>query len=148
MGTYRRGVIKTEKRAWKQKKEKGYTMLEVLVAISILSFGLLSLASMQVAAINGNSGANRLTEATTWAQDKLEDLMALPGTHADLSNGNHGPQTAASGNNNYTIDWNVVDNVNPGDPIDNAKLVTVTVRWQQKGAVRTTQLFYIRPGLL
>jgi len=118
------------------------------VAISILSFGLLSLASMQVAAINGNSGANRLTEATTWAQDKMEDLMALPGIHADLSSGNHGPQTTASGNNDYTVDWNVVDNVNPGDPINNAKLVTVTVTWQQKGVIRTTQLSYIRPGLL
>ena len=148
MGTYRKGVVKITRRACRQKREKGFTMLEVLVAISILSFGLLSLASMQVAAINGNSGANRLTEATTWAQDKLEDLMALPGTHADLSDGNHGPVTAASGNNNYTIDWNVVDNVNPGDPIDNAKLVTVTVTWQHKSATRTTRLSYIRPGLL
>ena len=52
--------------------EGGFTLLEVIVAVSILTFGLLAVASMQLTAIHGNYNASNITEATTVAQDRLE----------------------------------------------------------------------------
>ena len=59
-------------------RNEGLTLLEVLAAIAILSFGLLAVATMQGSSIKGNSQAIGTTEAITLAQDKLEQLMRLP----------------------------------------------------------------------
>jgi prepilin-type N-terminal cleavage/methylation domain-containing protein len=58
--------------------EAGFTLLEVIMAIAILTFGLLAVASMQSSAIQGNYTARLQTEGTTWAQDRMEKLLALP----------------------------------------------------------------------
>lgn len=130
-----------EKKVKKHWREQGLTLLEVIVATSILTFGLLAVASMQTASIRGNAFANRLTQGATWAQDKLEELMALPDNDNQLSAGNHDPETAMSGNNSYTIRWTV----DPAIPVDNAKLITVTVTWRDRGVERTTELKCVRP---
>jgi len=57
-----------------KQNDKGFTLLEVLIAILILSVGLLGMASLTVAIINGNKFSNDLTTATTLAQDKMEDV--------------------------------------------------------------------------
>jgi len=56
------------------KKTDGFTLLEVLVAIVILSVGLLGMASLTVGIIKGNSFSNKVTTATTLAQEKMEDV--------------------------------------------------------------------------
>ena len=58
----------------KKVKENGFTLLEVLIAILILSVGMMGMASLTVAIINGNRFSNDLTTATTLAQDKMEDV--------------------------------------------------------------------------
>jgi type IV pilus assembly protein PilV len=70
------------KRMTEDIKERGFTLVEIMITIAILSIGLLAIASMQIRAIEGNASADRLTEATSWGQDKLEELMALPYTQA------------------------------------------------------------------
>jgi len=57
MRSYQKHINDMEKRIMKLKREKGFTLLEVIVAISILSFGLLAIASMQISAMRGNSFA-------------------------------------------------------------------------------------------
>jgi type IV pilus assembly protein PilV len=119
------------------KHKEGFTLLEVLVAISILSFGLLAVASMQVAAIQGNSVAHTVTEGTTAAMDRIEQLAALPYNDADLDAGTH-----TETQDNYTIEWVVVD---PGT-VANTKVITVTVSRQDRGGVtRETELTWIKP---
>lgn len=61
---------------------QGLTLLEVLAAMAILSFGLLAIATMQASSIKGNSQAIGITEAITLAQDKVEELMRLPYNNA------------------------------------------------------------------
>ena len=58
--------------------QNGFTLIEVIIAIFILTIGILGAAAMQVASIDGNSKANKLTEAATWGGNELETLMALP----------------------------------------------------------------------
>ena len=59
-------------------KDEGFTLIEVLIAITIFAVGLLAVATMQLSAINVNSTAGQITTRMTWAQDKLEKLTALP----------------------------------------------------------------------
>ncbi len=62
--------------------QKGFTLVEIMVAVVILSIGLLAVASMQVTAVNTTSSASSTTEATNLAQIKLEELMALQYTRS------------------------------------------------------------------
>ena len=130
----------------KNKSEAGFTIVEVIMAISILSIGLLAMAKMQIMAIQGNSSARWQAEQTTHAQDKMEEIIALSYTHADLD-----PDPAANPHNegnppdSYAISWTVIDSDNPGGTgfaVPDTKLITVTVT----GLDKTTVLTGIKPN--
>lgn len=59
-------------------KSNGFTLIEVLVALVILAISLLALAGLMTTTTKNNSTGGRITEAATLAQDKLEELRALP----------------------------------------------------------------------
>lgn len=122
--------------------QSGFTMVEVMVALGILAFGILAVASMQTSSLRGTRTAHCVTEATTAAMDKVEDLMMLPYTDADLSNGAHGPEYDAT--NTYRIDWTVTDDV----PVESTKAIDVTVQWQERGVIRTSSLTYIKMDVI
>jgi type IV pilus assembly protein PilV len=117
-------------------------MVEVMVALGILAFGILAVASMQTSSLSGTRTAHRVTEATTIAMDKVEDLMMLAYTDADLSNGSHGPEYDAT--NTYRIDWTVNDDM----PLESTKTIDVTVRWQARGVTKTSSLTYIKMDVI
>ena len=131
----------------KEREEKGFTLLEVMIAVAILAFGILAVASMQTSSMYGDSVANRLTEGTGWAGSKMEELLAIPETDARLSTGTHGPETVMSGVSRYEVNWEVIDSVDSLNPLEDAKLIVVTVTWQDKGNPKSTELRCIRPGL-
>ena len=58
--------------------EPGFSLIEVMVAILILTVGLLSLAQMMVLATNSNSLSGRMTSASALAKEQLERLKAAP----------------------------------------------------------------------
>ncbi|MBT8406813.1 MAG: type IV pilus modification protein PilV, partial [Deltaproteobacteria bacterium] len=64
-------------KSWGKHCQSGFSMVEVLVAILLLTVGLLALATMQTQAVASNNYGNKLTEATFLAQDKLEELRLL-----------------------------------------------------------------------
>lgn len=138
----------TDQKTGRPVREGGFTLLEVIIAISILTFGLLAVASMQTTAIRGNDNASNITEATTFAQDTLEDLMALRYTNSGLDDVNPGfgtPTThAIAAPTGYTGLSYTVDDDNP---ITNAKLITVTITWQDKGVQRRTVLTSVKPRM-
>ena len=136
-----------KRKCMKEREEKGFTLLEVMIAVAILAFGILAVASMQTSSMYGNSVANRLTEGTGWAGSKMEELLAIPETDAQLSTGTHGPETVMSGVSRYEVNWEVIDSVDSLNPLEDAKLIVVTVTWQDKGNPKSTELRCIRPGL-
>ena len=109
------------------KNENGYTLIEVLIALTIFAVGLLAVAGMQTSAIRMNSTAGNLTNLTTWGMDKIEELIALPYSD-DLLDSAGNPHQELLGN--YTISWTVIDN----NPVTNTKNITVTVTGRGKRA--------------
>ena len=53
----------------------GFTILEVMIVIGILSFGLLSLAAMQIQAMKGSDRGRHATNAAAIAESKMEQLQ-------------------------------------------------------------------------
>lgn len=107
--------------------ESGFTLIEILIAMVILSFGLLSLASMQIVAIRVNTSSDELSRGTTLVQDKIEQLMSLPMTHASLADptpvGTCQAYTEADPPRGYTVAW-CVDNTTTS-----VKTINVTASW-------------------
>ena len=117
--------------------EEGFNLIEVLVAISILTIGLLAVAKMQGTALSGNSFAGAVTESSTLAQDRLEILLSLPYNDPTLVNG---VETLPDG---HTRTWTVTDD----NPVLNSKFITVTVTRPFKGGTRTSRLISVKPQL-
>jgi prepilin-type N-terminal cleavage/methylation domain-containing protein len=97
----------------KKGSQEGFSLVEVLVAILLLTVGLLALAKMQTQAVASNSYGNQLTQATFLAQDKLEELRLLNECFLEVS---AKPQISWT-----TADQDVVDNYNSqlSDAVDN-----------------------------
>lgn len=121
----------------RENTEKGFTLLEVIFAISILTVGILAVASMQISSIRGNAFAQDTSEASTWAMDRVEKLMDLPYNHSDLDNGNHTDPNNPY-NNRYNISWDVVSDV----IINGTKTVTVTVTWSDHGVTKNVVMTF------
>jgi type IV pilus assembly protein PilV len=137
----------------KTKEEKGFTLLEVIVAISLLTFGLLSVASMQVAAMRGNAFAGAVTEATTLAGDRLEYLMTLdyddPTDLDDVDgDGTAGLDDATAGTADhsttydsetgiqYNLYWNTARNI----PTTDNTTIKVIVTWEDHGVEKKASM--------
>jgi prepilin-type N-terminal cleavage/methylation domain-containing protein len=58
----------------KRGESKGFTLMEVMIAIVVLSVALLALAGLQIISIQGNSFGNHMTEAMTLAKDLMEEM--------------------------------------------------------------------------
>lgn len=58
--------------------QRGLTLIEVLVAVTILALALLALAPLFTGAVQSNASANQLTNANTLAREKLEELSGYP----------------------------------------------------------------------
>jgi len=106
-------------------KPKGFTLIEVLVALVILSFSLLALAGLMVTTTKNNSFGSHMTEAATFAQDKLEELRAIK--WENLIDGNNTDQQGGSTGINYTRNWNVTTN-------GSLKTITINLNWNDRTA--------------
>lgn len=60
------------------------SLIEVLVAATVLALALLGLAPMFTGAVRSNASANQLTNANTLAREKLEELSGFPRNNARL----------------------------------------------------------------
>jgi type IV pilus assembly protein PilV len=137
--------------------EGGFTLLEVIISISILSIGILGVATMQSAAIRANFFAGSTSTGTTWASDKMEELIAL--AYEDFEDANledkdgdadagldHATAGTADYNENqsgYTIFWNVSED----SLLNDTKTIRVIVTWTDHGVAKTATMTYAVPKI-
>ncbi len=102
----------------------GFTLMEVLVAMLILSVGLLGTAALITGIINSNKLSNRISAATVLAQDKMEEIRGVGYDDAEDEDGTEDYNIIP----NYPLYKRITDVV-AGDPAAGMKKITVTVYW-------------------
>jgi prepilin-type N-terminal cleavage/methylation domain-containing protein len=65
--------------------QRGMTLIEVLVALSILALAVLALAPLFTMSIRTNASSMHLTNANTLAREKLEELSGYPRNNPRLT---------------------------------------------------------------
>ncbi|MGD2187061.1 MAG: prepilin-type N-terminal cleavage/methylation domain-containing protein [Desulfobacterales bacterium] len=116
----------------KTKENQGFTLIEVLIAMSVFAIGILAVWTMQIAAIHNNATAKLRTEATIlaakWAENRLSmDYATLPDGRNFLPTDPDDPAWYA---NVYTIEQFVaLDN-----PIASTATIEIRVCWQENQA--------------
>ncbi len=115
-------------------KSSGFTLIEVLIAAVILTFGLLAMATFLGSLVSKNSGNERRTMATLIAQDKVEDLRGLA-LKNDISSADNSTDTVTTQAGTFNRAWTIVE-----DFVGLSDEVTVVVTWDgtSQGATQYT----------
>lgn len=125
--------------------ERGFSLLELMVALIVLSIGVLAVARLFPAGTHGQTQDKLQSTASYLAQEELERLGGLAFTDAELSIGRHPSGTAvvACGPSNRWSRWYLVEAVAP--PLDDLKRVTMHVTWATAGGRSIVISTYVRP---
>lgn len=129
MSTYRPGC------------DRGFTLVEIMIAVFILVIALLGLISTTVIVIKSNSLSKTMTAATTLARDKMEPLKKTG--YNDLTGGtdycdkDSACQSTSTANSVYTRTWTVSAD---GVPAAGLKTIAMTVQWNWQGSPHSVSM--------
>jgi len=127
-----------------RRAERGASLIELMIALVVLSLGILAVARLFPAGARAQASDRMMTSATYHAQEKLEELSRLTWADPALVDGRHPPGSAtealgASGK------WRRFYQVSTlPAPLDNLKRVTVTVAWTFLGDRSVQSTTYLR----
>jgi Tfp pilus assembly protein PilV len=107
----------------------GFSLIEVLFALTFLAVGILAVAAMIPAGTRGVSQSRILTSGLMAAQVKLEELKGTP--FSSLNAGTFSDTTSV-----FTRTWTVTDSV----PMAGCKKIDVVSRWTDSHGTESTQL--------
>ena len=108
----------------------GYTLIELMFVVVILSIGILATAKLFPMASREQVRDRMRTAGSYYAQDKIETLRGLGFNDPALDDGRH-PAGTATENVGPTGSWHrfyVIESMD--DPLPNLKRVSVTVYWK------------------
>lgn len=138
---------------------RGFTLIEVAIAVAILGIGLTTLLSLQSRYIKNYQHEENLTQAALYAQYlmtmiEVNDTVPEPGTSDK-------PLAEALGGSGYfdkddltakesLKDWRAIQEVNSIDidPVKDAlRQISVSVSWDDQPGNRFTAVLFVRPGV-
>lgn len=102
---------------------RGFTLVEVVVAIVMLAFGVLASASLTAALMRSNRGVTNRTRAVEVLREKVEDLQSE--RYADIVSGT---DVRGVRGISYARSWTVTANT----PAANLKTIQLTVTWSDR----------------
>jgi type IV pilus assembly protein PilV len=103
--------------------DDGFTLIEVMIALVVMSIGLTALASVQISAIQGNAFSKRMTTAVSIVDEKMEQIKSNLYTEIVSESSSQITQS----NLNFTRQVTVTNN----SPLTNTKTINVTVSWSE-----------------
>ena len=86
----------------------GMTLIEVIVAVTLLAIGLLSVAGLGITALKTTRGGSQQTVAAAVAQSRFDSLSSLPCRTLAVST----PTTGTATTRGVVERWRVVDGFN------------------------------------
>ena len=107
--------------------EKGFTLIETLMAIAVIAIGLLALAALQTTSISGTTRANKHSMAVLLAEDQIEAYRNMPYDSI--------PASPLSESGATLSPWGIftrTTTVHDGTPVSGSKTITVNVSWPDK----------------
>ena len=132
-----------ERRGPSSRSERGSTIAEVMIALVILSIGILAVSQLFPASSRSQVQARMTNSANYYAQEKLEQIRGLSWTDTGLTDGRH----PASGDEplGTSQQWHRYYEVRTlAAPLASLKKVTVTVQWSLGGPRSVTSTTYVR----
>lgn len=135
-------------------REAGFTLIEALIALVVVAFGMLAIAGFQMTLSRGADVAKQRSEAVRLAQEKMEQLRAFTAVETDATRldytadvvGSITPEVITAGsaypgttytylsNTNFQRSWSVKRSNGTTDAVgtDLQKWITVTVAWTDR----------------
>ena len=119
---------------------RGFTMLEVLVALIVIGIGVFSLTAMIPMGTRSNTKSGQQTRGSELAAVTMERLLSTPYNEPDLDAGSHN-DTANPYPGGYYVSWSIdVD-----QPIAHCKRITVETHWPTATALNKVRLVGVNP---
>ncbi len=118
----------------------GFTLIEVMVALTIMSVGVLSIGMAQLSALKLSTLSNRLSQGMYLAEEQMETFRSMPWgpTFTTAAANVPDPQgllTPVQGNAaQFNRSWTITPNAPPHGLTE----ITVTVVWTNSNNVRQT----------
>jgi type IV pilus modification protein PilV len=131
------GLLKraaTEGRPYKERRgeirlnQKGFSLIEVLLALVILAIGILAIAGMQITSMRGNFFSDNIMQASILGQDRLEHLRSLTLDATTFSLGTHDDGFIAIRGTTFTRTYVVEQH--PNASLTDSRVIRVFVRWR------------------
>lgn len=137
-----------------RRAQGGFSLIEVLVAVLVVSVGVLGVAALQLVSLQNNTSALLRTQAFQYAYDIIDRARANPGTSYAIAMDDDPPgvvdcenaECGAAQMRAYDLNtWltNVAADLPSGDGevAEAGDMVTVTIRWQdERGGANTLDL--------
>jgi type II secretory pathway pseudopilin PulG len=134
-----------QSRSCRARRQTGFTLVEALIALLVMAFGMLAIAGLQVTMSRNSDLAKQRSEAVRLAQLKIEELRSFDGlaagsgtwTYTDnvVSNPVGTPEVITAGSNTtFTRAWSVLrsDGVTAATGSDLEKWINVSVVWDDR----------------
>lgn len=116
------------------KSESGFSLIEVVIALGVLGFGILAAFSMQTYSIRGNANANKITQEATWGADGLERILDFDYDKI-INDGDRPDLTGYLDASLYNVTWTVT----PDTPLEDMATIQVNIASLQDGRQVTLQ---------
>ena len=117
--------------------KKGFSLLELIIAIAVLSIGLVGILQIFPIGLRASQRAGMMTKASFLAQNKIEDVK-LAGFEAITELPPKIPLSGKDGDLEWTISIGDValDGVESGEDM---RKVAVTVTWPERNTTRSKE---------
>lgn len=120
-------------------KNRGFTLIEVLVAVAILSIGLMAVATMTARSTLQDSRAYYLTRGSLIIEELIENSTRMQYNALDYRNMTGLSKNIEIDGVNYTLTCALANNT----PFDRCKEMNCTLQWNNKGIPSSTQYVYV-----
>ncbi len=129
-------MIRRPQRQSRPGGNEGFTLLEVIVAVTIMGIGIAALAALFSGALRLAGGSRDVSDASIYASQRLEEALLSPEPSAGVSSGAFGEKYR----------WTMRAEALPAeaDIPFRATRIDVTVAWDDAGNERSVDLNAVR----